>query len=291
MALRTRFTIALVIVFAVGLIVSWSVASQILMQNARKETLEIAGLMMESAASIRKYTSEQIRPLILTDNEKQFHPQSVPSYSANQLFASLRQTRGEYTYREATLNPSNPADKASDWEADIVQYFRNAPQAAEFTGERNAGTGPTLFVARPLKVNDEACLSCHGDPKLVPKAVAAVYGTENGTNWKMGETVGAQIALVPTSVPEKRARQELLSFLILMFAVFAGLLLCVNLMLARWVVGPVDKIARAAEAISTGDTDQPELAAEGKDEIGRLGASFNRMTRSLKQAMRMIDGE
>lgn len=291
MPLRTKFNLALGAVFAIGLVVSWFVAAGILRQNAKKETLEIAGLMMESAASIRKYTSEQIRPLISSDIEKEFHPQTVPSYSANQLFASLRKSRGEYTYREATLNPSNPADKATDWEADIVQHFRNNPGSEEFTGERSAGTGPMLFVARPLKVSDEACLTCHGDPKTVPKAVAAVYGTENGTNWKMGETVGAQIALVPTSVPEARARQELLSFVVLMSAVFAGLLFFVNLLLSRWVVGPVGKIARAAEAISTGDTDQPEIAVVGDDEIGRLGASFNRMTRSLKQAMRMIDGD
>ena len=41
--------------------------------------------------------------------------------------------------------------------------------------------------------------------------------------------------------------------------------------------------------ISTGDFDVPEFGGKGKDEIGMLGTSFNRMRRSLQKAMKMLE--
>ena len=83
--------------------------------------------MMDSALSMRAYTSEEIVPLLSAQMAKDFLPQSVPSYAATQNFLKLREHHPEYAYREATLNPTNLRDRATDWEADIVQQFRNDP--------------------------------------------------------------------------------------------------------------------------------------------------------------------
>ena len=54
------------------------------------------------------------------------------------------------------------------------------------------------------------------------------------------------------------------------------------------MIRPLERIAGAAEAISTGDIDAQEYVYRQKDQIGRLSASFNRMHRSLVQALRML---
>ena len=54
--------------------------------NAKREALREAGLMMDSALSMRAYTSEEIVPLLNGQMEKDFLPQSVPSYAATQNF-------------------------------------------------------------------------------------------------------------------------------------------------------------------------------------------------------------
>jgi protein-histidine pros-kinase len=41
--------------------------------------------------------------------------------------------------------------------------------------------------------------------------------------------------------------------------------------------------------VSIGDFSIPEFSEQGKDEISVLAASFNRMRRSLQQAMKLID--
>jgi protein-histidine pros-kinase len=45
----------------------------------------------------------------------------------------------------------------------------------------------------------------------------------------------------------------------------------------------------AADRISTGDKDIPELAESGRDEVALLARSFNRMRRSLEKAISLID--
>lgn len=289
MTLGAKFNITLLVVFSAGLAIAAAIVRGQVGANARREAVDTAGLMMESAAAIRKYTSEQIRPLLIKDLGDTFHPQTVPAYSATEMFGSLREKHPDITYKEATLNPSNPRDKATDWEADVVEHFRNRPEETEFSGERQSATGPALFVARPIKVSDRACLQCHGDPKDLPKTVADKYGTQAGLGWTMNEIVGAQIAVVPTRIPDTRADSEFRTFLAALVAVFLGLMVVINVLLNRIVIAPIRKIAARADQISTGDVTGPELDANGKDEVAGLAASFNRMTRSLKKAMEMID--
>jgi len=31
----------------------------------------------------------------------------------------------DYSYKEATLNPTNPLNRATDWETDLVNEFKN----------------------------------------------------------------------------------------------------------------------------------------------------------------------
>jgi len=69
----------------------------------------------------------------------------VPGYAATENFGYLRAQFPDYSYKEATLNPTNPRDRAVDWEADIVNAFRNQPNLKEYSGERESATGPALF--------------------------------------------------------------------------------------------------------------------------------------------------
>ncbi|PON10848.1 hypothetical protein C2W62_47915 [Candidatus Entotheonella serta] len=79
-------------------------------------------------------------------------PQSVPAFGATELFSALRVKYADYTYKEAALAPTNPRDRATDWEADIVYEFRNYPDKTQLVGERSTPTGSSLYYARPIKV-------------------------------------------------------------------------------------------------------------------------------------------
>ena len=287
MGLRTKLNLVLAIV-ALGGIALFALGSTPLLESiARDEVLQSSRIMMESAAGTRQYTSQEVAPLLASEMSQAFHPQAVSAYAAKKNFAVLHATYSDYTYREAALNPTNPEDRATDWEADIINDFRAHPTKIETVGQRDTAMGPTLNLARPI-VAAPACLTCHSLPRNAPKTMVAIYGTQNGFGWQPNEIIGAQIVSVPMAVANNRAAQVRNLFLLLYLGVFAVLFMLLNVLLGVVVIGPIDKMAKTAEAVSMGDIDAPEYVREGNDQIAGLSKSFNRMQRSLKAAMQML---
>ena len=288
MGLRMKFNLVLLVAFAVGLALAAYLSDRILKDNAREEVVQNARIMIESALGARAYTAEHVKPLLTLQMKRQFLPQTVSAYAAAQSFKALRTKFPEYTYKEAALNPTNPNDRASDWEADIIREFRDNAERKELIVERDTPTGRMLNLARPLGIYDEGCLTCHGKVEDAPKTMTDIYGVNNGFGWKMGEIIGAQIVTVPMSLPLDRARQTFTTFLILLSGVFALLLVLLNILLHFVVIRPVTRIADIANEVSLGKPDVPEYIKPGSDEIASLSQSFNRMRLSLENAMKML---
>jgi protein-histidine pros-kinase len=289
MKLTLKFNLVLIVVFSIGLAITALLSWNILQANAKKEVTERAGLMMESALAVRGYTVSEIRPLLRLQMKKVFVSQSVPAYAATQTFNKLREKHPEYAYKEATLNPSNPRNRAVAWEADIVQDFRNNPDHKELIGVRKTPTGDSLYLARPMQIKNPGCLTCHSTVEAAPKTLLAKYGDSNGFGWKLNEIVGARIVSVPMAVPLQKAREAFETFMISLVAVFVVIIIIINIMLRYIVIGPVTEMSEIADQVSKGNMNAAEFSERGKDEIGVLAASFNRMRRSLEKAMVMLE--
>jgi HAMP domain-containing protein len=288
MGLRTKFNLVLLCVFALGLGVSGYISFDLLHKTAREEVLRNAGVMMEAALSMRQYTVSQVRDK-LVQKEDEFLPQSVPAFAATEIMNQLRKKYPDYAYKEAALNPTNPRDRAVEWEADIVNDFRNNPSRAEISGIRLTPTGMSMFLARPFQIKDQACLACHNTAEVAPVSMVKLYGTTNGFGWKLNEVIGAQVVSVPMSLPIQNANRAFYTFMASLTGVFAVLALILNLMLSMLIVRPITEMSDAADRMSTGDLEIPEFSESGRDEVALLGRSFNRMRRSLEKAISLID--
>jgi HAMP domain-containing protein len=117
------------------------------------------------------------------------------------------------------------------------------------------------------------------------------YGSANGFGWKMGDIVTAQIVSVPMQLPQQRARETFKTFMISLAAVFVILLIATNGLLIFMVTRPVNRLSSMASSVSLGKSDIAEFPVTGKDEISELSKSFNRMARSLIEAMKMLSAE
>jgi protein-histidine pros-kinase len=170
------------------------------------------------------------KPEELLDNE--FHPQSVPAFAATEIFAYLREKFRDYFYKEATLNPTNPRDRATDWESDVVNQFRGDLARTEFIGTRDSSTGTVLFLSRPIKVNNVSCLECHSTPDKAPPEMIRLYGGANGFSWKLDDIIGAQIVSVPVSVPVGMAENAFRVIVAWLGGAFGGILLIANVAVA-----------------------------------------------------------
>lgn len=289
MGLRLKFNLVLVIVFLAGFAATGLVSRQLLQDNAREEVLRNARLLMDTALSVRAYTVEQVKPHLDRQLQDVFLPQSVPAYAATETLGHLQKKYPDYGYKEATLNPTNPRDRATDWEADIVQQFRQNAESTELVSERTGGTGRLLYIAKPTQITNAACLQCHSVPAAAPASMLKIYGEANGFGWKHNEIVGAQVVTVPMDIPVLKADRTFKTFMAALATVFAVVFVVLNLMLSWLIVRPIRRMSLAADKVSTGDFDVPEFSDAGRDEVAVLGSSFNRMRRSLEKAMQMIE--
>ena len=124
MKLLLKFNLVFILVFALGLTATGYVSWRLLERNAREEIAQSARLLMDTAVATRTYTTSQVGPLLQTQMKYTFLPQSVPSFAAIEVLKGLTQKFPEFTYKAAMLNPTNPRDRASDWEADLVTHFK-----------------------------------------------------------------------------------------------------------------------------------------------------------------------
>lgn len=289
MSLRFKFNLVLGLASIAGIALAAVLVYNLLQRNAREEIMDSARIMLQSALSVRDYTVEEIKPLLALQQKRQFLPQTVPAYAAKRYISHLQAHYPDYSYREATLNPTNPADRAVDWEADIINWFRNHKNAKELIGTRKTPTGPSLYLSHPIRIDDPKCLACHSVPSAAPPTMLAKYGSDNGFGWKLHEVVGAQIVSVPMSLPLDRARKTFVVFMSLLVGVFLVIAVLLNIMLDFIVVRPVKRLSAKANEVSLGALEAEEMTVKGNDEISSLTQSFNRMHRSLASAVKMLD--
>ncbi|WP_299872924.1 DUF3365 domain-containing protein [uncultured Cocleimonas sp.] len=231
MGLRLKLNLVLILLTLFCLLGIGLYANKVLQDNAREEALDKARIMMESAKAVRQYTVNEIRPLLVAQQKRRFLPQTVPSYAAHSYVKELQSNFPEFNYKEATLNPTNPVDRATEWESDIINHFRNTKNIIEAIGERETATGRYLYLGHPIKITNSACLSCHSKPSNAPKTLIDTYGDSNGFGWKKNEIVGAQLVSVPMAATLTRAQDTFYLLMAALISLFVVLIALLNLFL------------------------------------------------------------
>jgi protein-histidine pros-kinase len=289
MGLRLKFNIILVICYLLGLGLSVFLFYQVSRREAIEQLQSQIDVLRAQALSVRRYTSEEIQPLLAEYSSLQFLPQTVPSFSAQTTFRNFREYYPHFFYKEAALNPTNPADLANDWERELIEKLRANPDLARDVSFRAINNKDHYTVTYPLTIKSESCLVCHSTPDKAPVSMVSLYGNKNGFGWKLNETIGAQVISVPMDVAEASIWRNLGLFVGISSAIFLVLLILLNILLNRYVISPVTRMAKTAEAVSMGDASVAEFEYKGSDEIASLSRSFNRMRRSLDSALKMLD--
>lgn len=291
MGLRAKFNLAIIAVFLVGFAITALLLKSNFEASARTEAIQNGRVMLAAADGIRHYTTSTIVPLIGAERDGKFLPASVPSFAAQTNFRAVSSEFVGYRYKEAALNPTNLSDRATDWEADIINEFRQSSDHKEIVTERDTPLGQVIDLARPIRIKDPACMVCHSQPSVAPVSMTNIYGSANGFGWKMDDVIGAQILSLPLALPLEKARKTLWIFLGALTGVFLLMLAILNLLLHYLVVQPVKTMARIATEVSLGNTSIEMFQPKGKDEISSLSEAFNRMRRSLESALGMLEEE
>src|SRR5580704_17215078 len=144
MGLKAKFNLAMLAAFLVGLGLAAVLSWRIVHDNARREVLQQAAVMMAQAAAIRDYTAKEIEPLLADQIKVRYLPHTVPSWAAQTNLRALAAQFPDYSYKEAALIPTNPADRGTDWESGIIAEFVRNPSLRDFVSTRDSPAGPIL---------------------------------------------------------------------------------------------------------------------------------------------------
>jgi HAMP domain-containing protein len=291
MGLRVKFNLAILIAFLVGFTATGFLLLQRFQANARSDAIQNARVMMASANAIRHYTSHTIVPLIGVERAGTFLLASVPAFAAQSHFQAIQYDFPDYSYKEAVVNPTNLAHRTTDWEADVVGFFRGHQTQQEFITERDTPSGRLLSLAHPITVTEGSCLACHSTPADAPASMKKLYGDANGFGWQVGEIIGAQIISVSMENALSQARGTLKTFLLLIFGVFVLMIIILNALLHYLVIRPVIEISTIATEVSMGSADARQFNVSGEDEMALLSKAFARMRRSLEHAIKLLGEE
>jgi hypothetical protein len=292
MKLLAKFNLILLVIFGAGGVILCQLAYSFLISNARREVLAQAELMVASTGAVRDYTDDNLKPLLEQNprHKVRFLAETIPAFAATTTFSHLRKSYPAYSYKEATLNPTNLEDRATDWEADVIRQLRDHPDQQEAVGDRDTPSGKALYLAHPIHVN-APCLECHSTPSAAPRSMLAVYGPANGFGWKPNEIVGAQIISVPMSVPIAIANQAFRSLLVVLALTLLTAIAALDAGVYWFVIRPLRIVSESGNRISKGEKNVPALVVSGNDEIASVTASFNRMRVSLAKALAMLEAE
>ncbi|MGH7082147.1 MAG: c-type heme family protein [Acetobacteraceae bacterium] len=288
MGLRGKFNLAIIAAFVVGYASAGFALQQLFITNAREQVLQNARIMMSAANAVMSYTNAEVVPLIGFESKGKFLPASIPFFAAQTTFREVQKQFPDYTFRQPALNPTNPNDRATGWEADFIRSFANQQTLTELVAERITPTGQSLSLARPIRIDDPGCLTCHSSPDAAPPSLVATYGRDNGFGWKLHQVIGAEIVSVPMAVPLLRARHAFLMFMAILLVMCVVIIIILNVLLHYIVIRPARRMSAIATAVSMGDLAAEEYEKKGSDEIALLSAAFNRMRRSLESAMQML---
>lgn len=289
MGIRAKFIIiisvlSLLATIAIGY-TSYMLSRQSALANA-KSTGEMLFKYIESTGAFFGKYQKPLIDDIITDKER-FIPELMSRFVVQRMgYDMFAEMQKGYVYKQATIDPLWPDNKADAEELKIIQYFASNPGATQKDGIVTRDGEDYFFAAIPVRVDKEFCLNCHGDATKAPRDQREIYGTEHGYNWKLDDTVGASMIYISIS----RALADAKTAAWKIFGIGVGSLLvtivCIWVFLDRGVVGPIIRLSETAKDISIGKNLCDSVHSEVKDEIGILANSIDRLRISVNKLLK-----
>ena len=152
MGLRFKYNIVLLLACIIGIGAAAGLSYRFVQDSAVDEIEESIRLLRANALAVRSYTLTNIDPLLADDNDILFLPETVTSFAARSVFANVQQHFPEFSYKEAALNPTNPADLPTPLEKDLIDRFRADPSLEQLSAVVDREDGRFLTVAFPLTI-------------------------------------------------------------------------------------------------------------------------------------------
>jgi PAS domain S-box-containing protein len=189
-------------------------------------------------------------------------------------------TQSGVRFNNVSDRPRNPLNQADADELTAIAWFRQHPEAKEYTQPRTSKDGKNYFhFASPIWT-EAYCLSCHATPETAPPTIRRRY--DAGYGYQTGDLLGVMSIRIPSDSMRDVAlahwRREVAGLVVLLLFVFGA----IGLLLNRFMTRRLLTLATASRRIAEGEY-STRVAIGSRDEIGVLAHSFNEMAAAVEQ--------
>lgn len=294
MGIRSKFILIMVVLSLISSGVVGFVNYRFSRQTTLNEAKVKGQLLFDYIQASKDFFRKHQRPLIgelLVDKER-FYPEIMSGFVVQRMEYEIFKKRNEgFEFKQATLDPLWPDNKANNDEVKIIQYFQQNPDSGKKDGTIKRDGIEFFYIAEPVSINKKMCLKCHSDPALAPEDQREIYGTEHGYNWKLGDTVGVSIVYISIAKAIEDAKKNTIFLLLIGSSCLFLTICCIWFFLDRKIVVPIMKLSGLAEDISVGKNLDQNITITSKDEVGDLAKSINRLQNSVRMLLKRAKKE
>jgi HAMP domain-containing protein len=289
MGIRAKFVIIISVLSLLATIAIGYTSYMLSRQNALADAKSKGEMLFNYIEATAKFFGRYQRPRIdelMTDKDK-FIPELMSRFAVTRMQYDLfAETQKGYQFKQATVDPLWPDNKADAEELKIIKYFASNPNIKNKEGIIERGGEQFFYTAKAVRIDQDFCLDCHGLPDTAPKDQQDIYGTDHGYNWKLKDTVGASMVYVSISQALATAQQSALKIFFIGIGCLLVTIICIWVFLDRGVVGPIIRLSETAKNISIGKNLCDSAHSDTKDEIGVLANSIDRLRISVNKLLK-----
>jgi HAMP domain-containing protein len=289
LGIRAKFMIMMAILGVLALACMGYGAYDFSMQNAMNEADTKAKMMEAYVKAGRAYFMKEQRPLVnaLVEADR-FYPELQSGFGITRRILDQVQATSlqGFQFKQASLVPHHPPNKADLFEQDIIKRFKQG-KMQELTGTMEKNGEPFYYRSKPIKMTS-GCLRCHKDPDDAPKDLIELYGTDGfDKNFKSGDIFAAYMIYVPLGPALSSAmRQAAILFSVGGSIMVIGLL-SIYFFLDIRIVKPLMELSGRTQEVSVGrNLDKSLMSGKMKDEVEILARSIDRLRISLVKMLK-----
>ncbi len=204
-------------------------------------------------------------------NEKFFSGESseIPQQIQNDVLSRFTKvSKGEILFKQASLDPVNPDNKADRFEKEEIGWFQKHKEQKERNRFITDGSKEFFMISRPIKA-EQRCISCH-------------------PTWKAGDVIAAE----NVKIDLKGFHRDLSTLSRMMIiAWFLNIVLVIGailLLFHREVSMRLENLLKAMRRIQKGDfaiddiLEKEHIRSTNKNEIGRTFLSLKEMAQGIE---------
>ncbi len=289
MGIRMKFIGTIVVLSVIATILigygGYVLSRRTILAEAKGKGEMLFHYVQASGTFFAKFQKPIVEELV-TDKDT-FIPELMSRFVVQRIsFDVFQETQKGYQFKQATIDPLWPDNKANDEEVKLIKEFAANPALTMKEGIMSKDGKQFLFFAKPVKIDKKSCLTCHGNPADAPQDQQDLYGTEHGYGWKVDEIVGANMVYVSIDealVAAKAAAWRIFALGIGCLVVIIG---CIWFVFDRGVVAPIVRLSAIATDISLGKNLCDSAHTDSKDEIGALANSIDRLRISVNKLLK-----